>query len=566
MTQRSSSEGSRDYTAVVYFHGMGSQKRYEEVSRLIDALDHYGHGLSAARLGDIHAKSETSRIGQDDCTYIEAICQHQAVGGFRRDRFRFYEAYWAPAAAGGVPVREVLRWMLGRIPNPLLSATAPWRLRARLRTAYLFSLWRRLDRSGRNPYNRNTLRRLLDSYQAFEAPEQWRAYPRGRFCEFVESLRRRYPMDASAVALARAWRSHYRRCEALNQFVLLSLGLAMGVAALLALSGLSGLYRWYAGASLGLVEWLDWRRADGWESVLAVLAGLGSFTGIGSFLSNYMGDVQLWTTYEETEEKHRKRRDILEVGVSTFRHVLSDACCKRVVVVAHSLGSSVACDALLHLGRYNRARAPADRLPLEKLDQFVTLGSPVDKVHYFFESEAGRYHRYNRVKEEVRGDLGHAPFTARGKPQIHWINIWDRADIISGPLESPNDLRMKALPVDNLEVSSLRFPAPGGSHSAYFGNATVVGLLFRAIFDQAYSYRDPPLAAGRPDFKALGVGRGGGRAYTAPLQALMLLLPWMGAAYLLAAGQDSSAAPWLGGTGLALLAALAGLSLLARKP
>jgi len=29
------------YSSVVYFHGMGSQRRYEETSRLIDSIDRY---------------------------------------------------------------------------------------------------------------------------------------------------------------------------------------------------------------------------------------------------------------------------------------------------------------------------------------------------------------------------------------------------------------------------------------------------------------------------------------------------------------------------------------------
>jgi hypothetical protein len=29
----------RDYTAIVYFHGIWTQKRHEEISRLADSLD-----------------------------------------------------------------------------------------------------------------------------------------------------------------------------------------------------------------------------------------------------------------------------------------------------------------------------------------------------------------------------------------------------------------------------------------------------------------------------------------------------------------------------------------------
>ena len=117
-------------------------------------------------------------------------------------------------------------------------------------------------------------------------------------------------------------------------------------------------------------------------------------------------------------------------------HVLEDEACGRVIVVAHSLGTAVAMDTLLRLGRYNRARDRENPmegpLPLEKLRCFVTMGSPIDKIHYFFESYRSSYHRYVRVVEALRGDISTAPFAKNRKPHIHWINVWDRGDAISG--------------------------------------------------------------------------------------------------------------------------------------
>lgn len=57
----------RQYTAVVYFHGMGSQRRYEELSRLVHALDIYDHlrpeDPGWGRLRFIRAVLEARRSG-----------------------------------------------------------------------------------------------------------------------------------------------------------------------------------------------------------------------------------------------------------------------------------------------------------------------------------------------------------------------------------------------------------------------------------------------------------------------------------------------------------------------
>src|SRR5262245_38689735 len=85
-------------------------------------------------------------------------------------------------------------------------------------------------------------------------------------------------------------------------------------------------------------------------------------------------------TYEETDEKNKKRADILARATERLEHVLLDHRCARVIVVAHSLGTAIAADALLQLGRHNRARNPenpiAGPVALEKIVCLVTMGSP----------------------------------------------------------------------------------------------------------------------------------------------------------------------------------------------
>jgi hypothetical protein len=217
------------------------------------------------------------------------------------------------------------------------------------------------------------------------------------------------------------------------------------------------------------------------------------------------------------------------------------------------LGTTVAYDALLAIGQHTLARRRREwRDLIGKLDQFVTLASPVDTIHSMFESHVAKYHRYSRVFEGLRGDIGSVPFADRRRPHMHWINIWDRADIISGPLFSPNQKRASAMPVDNLEVRSLRFPNPSASHIAYFAHGDVMRLLFEIIFEEASSDR-----SGSPSERRWRTPVP--RRRSTRWQLVMLVIPWTVAAYGLAwlVAPGALATRLLAGSTLALVGATA---------
>ena len=565
-------ERHKPHTSVVYFHGMGSQRRYEEVSRLVDCLDKYAfqdeHNSGVIR--DIRAGLEPCReLDKKDVSFIRCIRLRN-----RRDAdVRFYEAYWAPLTAGGVPSLQVLRWLLKQVPHPLRALHTPWRLRARLRRASLHRLWSVLKRDQPAKYEFDDLRRLLKLYDNFEGPSAWRDFSNGEFGDFIRFVEQEEhdPEKRDLLArLTRKWRRHYCLHEISNELVLITIALtavlASGALAWAVVSVMKVL------AAVGGSTFL--RDADAFglleptfKNVSAVLLAFGSIVGLNRFFRDYLGDVQLWTTYEETDEKYKKREEILALSQELLRHVLLDENCDRIVIVAHSLGTTVALDTLLALGRHNRARQ-AEGLPLEKIHHFITMGSPIDKVHYFFESYRGKYHRYNRVVEEIRGDIGSVPFAKNRKPHIHWINFWDRADLVSSSLETPMNRGLAHLRVDNVEVSSLSFPLPGRSHSAYFENPAVLRTVFDVIFEGKYSFVTANVIEDKGrDYESQIVGPGRGLASTRLFQAFMLLIPWFSLAGLIffAAGQRPLA-KWCQDIVLLLAAILAsGWLLLGRR-
>lgn len=557
------------YTAVVYVHGMGSQKRYEEISRLLDSLTTYvhkcrdrPHALNGFRVGSekLRSKKDGGEISYIEVTYSGSDNSPPRV-------FRFYEVFWAPVTAGGVSITEVAIWMFKCTLMPIRSLLTPWRFRARLRTSYLHGLEREMTGNRKGDYSNKDFDRLYAYYKEFSTPSVWPEAPHGTFAEFCRFITSKDNVDEDikkkSVSLAKKWLGSYRWAEIANLAVLATIALAIVVALVLLTKGVLA-FLVYFSESANLIpdigefqEFLE----PGWKNAWTIVAGLIAILGGKRFLEEYLGDVQLWSTYEETDEKHAKRKEIMATTTGVMRHVLMDknvhGGCERMVVVSHSLGTTIAHDALLQLRRHNEAEkgsASPELLPLERLDHFVTIASPVDKIHYFFESQPNTGYRYKRVKEEIRGDLGCSPFVYEGKPHVHWVNIWDKADIISGPLDSPADSDGKALPVDNLEVSSLAFPDPAASHSAYFRNSKVLGYLFRVIFEGYASYWSPEKKDGHTDYLGFNLSKeGGGRSSTRLVQALMMILPWLGAVYLITELLGLDVSTNIGVVGLALL-------------
>ncbi len=551
-------------TCVVYFHGMGEQRRHEEISRLVDVLDTYAHGREFAdesweggRLRKIEPRFETP-LGslKDDVCYlrVDHVAKKNVADRSAEVKVhRFYEAYWAPVTAGGASAKSVLLWLLRQLVTPFRTLTSPWRDRQRLRRAALLKLWSRYQQSGK-AHLRAPLKKVFKEYDGFEESGARRSFPRGSFRQFKDYLTSRAQgEEAVLLKVADAWWWFYVRQELTSLAVLLCIGLS----AVLLIGGMlvAILFMWQllAGsqaaallnehASEELHAWLK----PSWGKAVSLFTALMSLMGAGRFLGDYVGDVQAWTTYSETDSQHAKREEILKRSVQMIEHVLMGEECGRVIIVAHSLGTAIALDALLQLARHNKARKAVNPfggpLPISKIDTFITMGSPIDRIHYFFESRPGQYHRFNRVYDAVRGDISSPPLSNNRKPHIHWINFWDQGDPISSPLTSPSNGRLPDLEIDNVQVSSLLFPSPVASHSAYFTNAKVISCIYEAIFSTKLSFTSAPkLASHAIDYGAVFVGPGKRSRVALFLQSLILALPCLMtvtvSAYLIGLGTE----------------------------
>ncbi len=520
-------EVTEGYVGVIYFHGMGEQRRMEEVSRLVESIDTYLrrskhiHNTPLGYLKDIKTVSEPHRVksrNEEQVYYTKT--RHFDEG--HRDRnedgkpdpvraARFFEVYWAPHMAKGRDPWGVTKWILRQIGRPFIMIVTPWRERQRLRRATLAEMAEKEDAKP-DGIPKSDFEDLLRTYYTFgrgvkpedEAPakdggETTAALKdSGKFNAFETFLKRSYaddPEKAERLAdLAKTWWWKYFYTEVFNLGVMITIAVAglmvAGVFVSLVLSLLSLATDFLNGADRAVPAWFkaDWPTAAGLAGSLAIAGGLGKFLG------GFMGDVEAWASLSETDALHERRKAVLDEGMDVMRHVLSDPKCKRVIVVGHSLGTSVAHDTLLALAQRNQGHnnggdVMKGPVALTKIRHLVTIASPIDKINYFFESYRTKIASYSRAYESMRGDIKSAPFSRNtSQPYIHWVNYWDLADVISGSLQSPTGADTMAHRVNNVHVSNLHFPSPGASHSAYFQNRTVISQVFEMIYRGAGNY------------------------------------------------------------------------------
>jgi hypothetical protein len=224
------------------------------------------------------------------------------------------------------------------------------------------------------------------------------------------------------------------------------------------------------------------------QCALLISAGIILFFG-RRFLTTLFSDVRYWSALNENDSYHETRNAILERTAAMIRHLVSDTACVRVIIVSHSLGTAIAYDALNLIGLQNLARdqIPCEQIAIRKVDCFITMGSPIDKLALLFETTGSQTFREELMRDELRGDLTKGPFWVKGRQRIRWLNFWDRADPICDALYSPLGAKPRGdhfedTSVENIEVANTKFFSAAASHTGYLRNPVVASQIFSAIF------------------------------------------------------------------------------------
>ncbi len=162
------------------------------------------------------------------------------------------------------------------------------------------------------------------------------------------------------------------------------------------------------------------------------------------FLQNFFGDVEIYTTRDENSDFFSLREQILDLVNRTITYAVQQSPgCKpyeRVHVLAHSLGSTIALDALMRI--YNAQKTGAVTPEAwSRIRSFITFGSSLEKTKYFFNAwSPTQSQSYQEWQDDLYGPLFTADpgaLTAGIQTQgIFWLNCSYFTDFVSNEIAS----------------------------------------------------------------------------------------------------------------------------------
>ncbi len=173
-------------------------------------------------------------------------------------------------------------------------------------------------------------------------------------------------------------------------------------------------------------------------------------TLLQSFFVNFFGDVEIYTTHDQNSDFYALREAILTTVTENIGQAMTardggKRRYDRVVVLAHSLGSTIAMDAVIRLYTL-KEQTKAVNLTIEddfaSIRALVTFGTSLEKTRYFFDvnrpsiSEAALQFEndlYGVLFTEDPSVLRHPNMRGRG---IFWTNLWYHDDPVANEILS----------------------------------------------------------------------------------------------------------------------------------
>ena len=189
--------------------------------------------------------------------------------------------------------------------------------------------------------------------------------------------------------------------------------------------------------------------ALGWKGVAFLVVVFVAFelgrAILQDFLVGFFGDVQIYCTHDENSTFFDLRERILQITVDAIRRAISPSrnggtAYDHVIVLAHSLGATIAMDAILRCYQLKEQGGIADE-DFARLRAFLTLGASLEKTKYFFDvTMPSRSLSYGQWRSDVYGALFTDDPTALGVPNggagMLWVNYWYFQDPICNQIES----------------------------------------------------------------------------------------------------------------------------------
>ena len=485
---------SDKYTAVIFVHGMGRQSQYENLGQLLESLEDQASAPESGVLRQFQARTEPPRAGGgEDVPFLQfdrfATRRHRTDTNGRwrfKGRFRAYEAYWSPVTARGAPPWRVATWALRQLAKPEATRHASWRQFTHLRIARLHRLMAETPRPADQAAARHQdylFASLLAHIQRFRGHEGARfRQSAGTAAEAAATFAAYAVEKVGSAATPEQVREMVARWDAVRLPVE---DLAVALSRHLRLIGLA-LVVFVVG--LAVDAWRQGLELGAMSAIVALTLGAVLLAVFGGqFLARTFSDVYIWNSNQAHDRDHARRQEVLTRTRALFEHVVCDAACKRVVIVAHSLGTPITLETLALIGRRNAARAGSGGvIRMSKVSHLFTLGSPIDKIFYFFQTRETQTYRAGRLNDDLRGTLSQEPFFRDGEERIKWVNFWDHADIVSDPLYSPLGNRTDGADIltagiENFAVENGSSFSAWKSHVGYLDNPEVAECIAEAF-------------------------------------------------------------------------------------
>jgi hypothetical protein len=482
-----------DYTAILSVHGIGRHNAHENLGALLETLERAAKRHSSGRsiLAAPTVVIEPHRGDQEfaDVTAIEVKQLRKGRNGRlgRVKSARIYEVNWSPETRAAVPIWSMLAWLGHLLIKGLFLDRGNWLRRPRLRKARLHAS--RLDPTKTQKSHPWAI--LASNYRSFRGSlgRQFRdendikeSAGFDQFLNFVVQRSGDAYSSCELAAAAEAWRGTELPAE---RSIARIKGIALSL--FLTLSGLSTCL------ILAMATASNYA-APAWIRLLPMV--FGTFVLLILFYMRYAithiaSDIRYWAAIGANEKHADVRRAVLQKTSAMIRHIVADENCTKVVIVCHSLGTTIAYDAICEIGRYNRARINADsalHVPIEKINDLISLGSPIDKIACLFEPDGAKSFRTAVLNEDLRGDLSLPPFFVNKVSAVRWINFWDAADPVSDALFTPlgtavDGDRFLTANIRNVEVCNSWGYDALGSHIGYLGNSVVSDAIFACAFE-----------------------------------------------------------------------------------
>jgi hypothetical protein len=428
-----------DPTAVLVFHGIGEEVRFETLSRaasliLVEAEERAASGISVVIRSLPKDAAATALEVRAELSWTEADGTERLV--------HVYEAYWAPLTVGKVTYLETVsflaasgwnglrgtvfsgsfgtfqRWLFGQFRSLRITAgTAPLLLLLMTMIGFVAAIIA-----------------MAASALAGVAKYAGTGGPSGIFnaASFIYNqiaIPWNTVMSFAVRQVAHAWGCQHDPVW-LDRIVF---------------STKLSLQFWWQ----GLAAFILW----------AALIRAAYF--VRFFLVQYAGSVVAYLSPYKDSKFDELRHQIQQVGLDAANLVYNGYKLpsgwipeyKRVVILGHSLGSVIGYDTLNAMINAEAARNP-EGYPdsvVGRTKAFITFGSPLDKTAFLFRVQL----KVGGDRLDSQGELRETMVSAvqpliasyedyrfnrtRTPPGPKWINIWSRRDVISGHLDYYDD-------------------------------------------------------------------------------------------------------------------------------